>query len=111
MSSPLPTPPNSSSPVRSARVSSRPGLVARWRLSEPVRLYLWSLGSVLLAGLVLAGVLSGDWAEYGGWALGVLLAVGGGAEAARASVYSTNGHVASLLQRDAAHRLEQAAGW
>lgn len=69
-------------------VNARPGLLSRLKLTEPVRLYLYSLGSVLVAGLVLMGYLTGEWSEYLTGALAVILGVGGGGEAARASVYS-----------------------
>jgi hypothetical protein len=75
--------------------------VARWKLSEPVRLYVYGLGSVIITGLVLAGVLSGEWTEYGLWALGTALGLGAAGESARASVYSTNGMVDRLVAQRA----------
>lgn len=79
------------------------GAVQRWKLTEPVRLYLYGVGAVLLAGLALAGVLTGEWLDYGLAALGVLLAVPAGTEAARASVYSPAGVIRELeAVRDAA---------
>ena len=82
--------------------------VARWKLTEPVRLYLYGVGSIVLVGLALAGVLTGEWLDYGLTALGVVLAVGTGTEAARASVYSPAGLIREL-RADAAHRQIAAA--
>lgn len=65
------------------------------KLTEPVRLYLYSLLVVLVTGLVLAGVLTGEWREFLLEAGAAVLVVGTGTEAARASVYSP----ATLIQR------------
>jgi hypothetical protein len=64
------------------------GLVARLKLTEPVRLYLYSVVGVVDTGLVLAGVLTGDWPAYVISAAATLLGVAGATEAARASTYS-----------------------
>jgi hypothetical protein len=79
-------------------VSARPGVLTRLKLSEPVRLYLYSLAVVALAGLTLAGYLTGEWSDYWAHAAGVLLGLVPAAEAVRASVYSPRGHVAGLLK-------------
>lgn len=68
--------------------TERPALLARLKLTEPVRLYIYTVLLVLTAGLQLAGWLSGEWRDFLAMNAAVLLAVGGGAEAARASVYS-----------------------
>jgi hypothetical protein len=78
-------------------VSARPSLLSRLKLTEPVRLYLYSLGSVLIAGLVLMGYLTGEWSAYLTGALAVVLGVGGGGEAARSSVYSPASHIQGLI--------------
>jgi hypothetical protein len=64
------------------------GLLTRLKLTEPVRLYSYTVLLVLTAGLQLAGLLSGEWAEFTAANGAVLLGVGAAAEAARASVYS-----------------------
>jgi hypothetical protein len=81
------------------QVMTRPGigLLARLKLTEPVRLYLYSLALVAIAGLQLAGYLTGDWVQYALTDSAVVLGVAGaGAEAARASVYSPAGVVREL---------------
>jgi len=79
-------------------VSTRPGLLSRLKLTEPVRLYLHSVGAVLIGGLVLMGYLTDEWSAYLTGALAVVLAVGGGGEAARASVYSPAGMIGQLTR-------------
>jgi hypothetical protein len=69
-------------PVRSV------GLLARLKLTEPVRLYLYSVLVVLTAAAQLAGWLTGEWSTFLEMNGAVVLAVTTGAEAARASVYS-----------------------
>jgi hypothetical protein len=64
------------------------GLLSRLKLTEPVRLYLYSLAVVAIGGLALAGVLTGQWIAYATGAVAVVLSVTVGGEAARASVYS-----------------------
>jgi hypothetical protein len=64
-------------------------LLTRWRLTEPVRLYLYLVLLVLTAGLQTAGALTGEWAEFTAINGALLLGVGAAGEAARASVYST----------------------
>jgi hypothetical protein len=78
-------------------VNARPGLLARLKLTEPVRLYLHSIGLVLIGALVLMGYLTDEWSAYLTGALAVVLAVGGGGEAARASVYSPASHVRGIV--------------
>jgi hypothetical protein len=79
-------------------VNARPGLLSRAKLAEPVRLYLHSVGAVLIAGLVLMGYFTDEWAAYLTGALAVVLAVGGGGEAARASVYSPRSMLEGLTR-------------
>lgn len=62
--------------------------IRRWRLTEPVRLYLYTVLVVLTAGLQTAGALTGEWAEFTAINGALLLGVGAAGEAARASVYS-----------------------
>lgn len=62
--------------------------LASLRLTEPVRLYLYGVGSLILAGLVLGGVLTQDWQDWGLAMLAEVLAVVPATEAARATVYS-----------------------
>lgn len=73
-----------------------PGRLARWRLTEPVRLYLYGIVMVLIVGLQLAGYLTGEWLPYAVSSAGVVLAVGGAGEAVRASVYSPAGTVRAV---------------
>lgn len=73
-----------------APVEAQPavGRVARWTLTEPVRLYLYALCLVLAGGMQLAGWLTGQWVEYAATSAGVVLGIGAAGEAVRASVYS-----------------------
>jgi hypothetical protein len=65
------------------------GVLARWKLAEPVRLYLYGVVVlVLVPGLALAGIVTGQWVPYLISSAAVVLAVAGGTEAARASTYS-----------------------
>jgi hypothetical protein len=80
------------------------------KLSEPVRLYLYGVGGVIVAGLVLAGWLTDDWSAYLMAALGVVLGVVPATEAARASVYSYAGHIHSLRQLRTAQDISDALG-
>jgi len=82
--------------------------LSRWKVTEPVRLYLYSVGSVLLLGLVLGGILTQEWSAYLTAALGVLLGVVPATEAARSSVYSLAGHIASLRQLRSAVDVQRA---
>lgn len=76
----------------------RPGPVSSWKLSEPVRLYLYGVGSIVLLGLVLAGAITQDWQAYGLAALAEVLAVVPATEAARASVWSTRSLIRELAR-------------
>lgn len=82
--------------------------VTRWKLTEPVRLYLYGVGAVVLVGLVLGGVLTQEWSAYLTAALAVVLGVVPATEAARSSVYSLAGHITSLRQLRTARDLEIA---
>ena len=90
-------------------VNARPGLLTRLKLTEPVRLYLHSVGVVLIGGLVLMGYLTDEWSAYLTGALAVLLAVGGGGEAARASVYSPASHVKGVITSRGSWVVDHAA--
>ena len=68
--------------------TARPPWLARMKLTEPVRLYLYTVLLVLLVGCQLAGVLTGEWRDYLATSAALLLAIPAGAEAVRASVYS-----------------------
>jgi len=80
------------------------------KLSEPVRLYLYGVGGVIVTGLVLAGWLTGEWAGYLTGALAVLLGLPPATEAARASVYSPAGQIRALRQLRTAQDLSRALG-
>jgi hypothetical protein len=62
--------------------------LALLRLQEPVRLYLYGVGSLVLVGLVLGGVITEDWRAFGVAMLAEVLAVVPATEAARVSVYA-----------------------
>jgi hypothetical protein len=64
------------------------GLLARLKLTEPVRLYLYSVALVVITGLNLAGWLVGEWLPFAESSAATLLGVTAATEAARASVYS-----------------------
>lgn len=83
-------------------IRTTPGTLTRWKLTEPVRLYAYTLLSVLILGLVLAGVASGQWGEYLTAAVGAVLTMPGAIEAARASVYSP-ASVVQEMRRVAEH--------
>lgn len=83
------------------------GRLARLKLSEPVRLYAYSVLVVLAVGLNLAGVLTGEWLPYATSSAAVVLGVAGAAEAARASVYSPRSVVTAMLDLAAARRDRQ----
>lgn len=89
---PIPAPPP---PVQSV------GLLARLKLTEPVRLYLYSVALVVIGGLNLAGWLVGEWVPYAISSSGTLLVVTAGGEAARASVYSPRSIVQAVRRRAA----------
>lgn len=96
-------------------VNARPGALSRWKLSEPVRLYVYALLVIALGGLTLAGYVTGDWAEYARTAAGVVLGLVPLAEFVRASVYSPAGHISDLWRmgaevRAGAQVLEAADG-
>lgn len=73
--------------------SRPPSLLFRLRMTEPVRLYCYTVLLGLVVGLVLAGSVTGQWSEYGTALAAVLLGIPYGTEAARASVYSPAGAV------------------
>lgn len=75
-----------------------PSWLDRIKASEPVRLYLYSVLLVMLAGLVLAGWLTAQWQAYAIGAGAVVLGVVPATEAARASVYSTAGALRAIAR-------------
>lgn len=75
------------------------GLLARLKLTEPVRLYLYSVALVVVVGLNLAGWLTGEWVPYATSSAATLLGVTAATEAARASVYSPRSMVRGLMRR------------
>lgn len=72
------------------------GWLGRLKLTEPVRLYLWTVVLVGDLGLGLAGWMTGQWQDYAATAAAVLLGVGGAGEAVRASVYSPAGTITAI---------------
>lgn len=97
-------------PTHRVSITQAPSGLAKLRLTEPVRLYLYGLGTVVLLGLVLAGVITEDWRDYGISALAVVLGLVPATEAARSSVYSLAGHLASLRQLRTAIDVQTALG-
>lgn len=75
------------------------GTLARLKLTEPVRLYLYGVALVVIVGLNLAGWLVGEWVPYATSSAATLLGVGVATEAARASVYSPRSMVRGLMRR------------
>ena len=92
------------------RVSSRPGPLARLKLSEPVRLYAYTVLAAILTALVLTGTITGAWQEALTGIAAAVLAVVPAAEAGRASVYSPRTHVRQIIdaQRAIADRAARA---
>lgn len=82
-------------PTRTS-VSARPGVLVRWKLTEPARLYLYGLAVVAVLGLTMAGVLTGEWSHYWLTAAGVVLGIVPATEAVRASVYSPAGMLTAV---------------
>lgn len=79
---PIPTP---------APATPAVGLLKRLTLTEPVRLWIYSLLVIVTAGLQLAGYESGQWADFSVLNGAVILGVGAAGEGIRASVYSPAG--------------------
>lgn len=84
--------------------------------AEPIRLWLYSvLTSVVLPGLGLAGVLTGQWVAFAVAAAGVVLVVGGTGEALRHFVYSpatlADRGVIDLPARDVGRVVQLRPGW
>ncbi len=96
-------------------VTARPGVLTRWKNAEPVRLYLYGLALIVVAGLQLAGVLAGDWPDYAAMAVAVLLGVIPAAEAVRASVYAPTSTLAAVMEaagaRSAAASAAKVPSW
>jgi hypothetical protein len=72
------------------------GVLTRLKLTEPVRLYIYSVALVLFTGLNLAGYLTGAWQDYAAASAATLLGFGVAGESARASVYSTRSVVQAV---------------
>ena len=73
------------------------GRVARWKLTEPVRLYLWPVAALLLTSGLVGGIRDGDWWRaclFVAAAVVIVLM----AEAARASVYSPRSVVQTVMR-------------
>jgi hypothetical protein len=73
----------------------------RLTLTEPVRLWLWSVTVVIAVGLVLAGWLTAEWSSYLTGAAAVVLGLLPVTEFVRGAVYSPAGVIAAA--RAAAH--------
>lgn len=73
------------------------GRLARWKLTEPVRLYLWPVAALLAVSGLAGGFRDGDW-----WRAALFLAaavcVALATAAARASVYSPRSVVQTALR-------------
>ena len=73
------------------------GRVAQWKLTEPVRLYLWPAVALLLTSGLVGGIRDGDWWRaclFVAAAVAIVLM----AEAARASVYSPRSVVQTVMR-------------
>lgn len=77
-------------------VTARPGRLTRWKLTEPVRLYAYTVLAAVLLALVLVGTITDEWADALLGVAAAVLAVVPGAEAARASVYSPAGTLTAI---------------
>lgn len=98
-------------------IESKPSIVdrlalaiTRAKLTEPVRLYLYSVGAVIVTGLLLGGWLTEEWGAYLMAALGVILGLVPAGYAIRASVWSQAGHMASLRQLHSIQDVQRALG-
>lgn len=87
-----------------AQVPGKPGPLTRARLTEPVRLWLYTLLLIITAGLQLAGWLTGEWVEFAATNGALLLVLGAGAEGIRSQVYSPAGVIRSARAAAAAVR-------
>jgi hypothetical protein len=103
------------SEVIQAKTSRRTAaeVVSRLKLTEPVRLYLYGVASIVLVGLTVAGVITEEWRAYFTAVAAVVLAVVPSAMAIRATVWSQASHIDSLRRlrslRDIQLALEDAA--
>jgi hypothetical protein len=68
-------------------------LLERWKDSEPVRLYAYSVLSAVLVALAAVGAVTGEWTSALTGIAAALLGVVPGAEAARMSVISPRSHL------------------
>lgn len=84
--------------------------ISKAKLSEPVRLYLYSLGVLILGALVLLGCITGEWQDYLLAALPIVLGLPPTVWAVRSSVYSYAGHINALRQLRTAQDLSDAIG-
>lgn len=111
MTAPTPIGPETSTWLRAveavAEEPAPPRQVGPWeraRLTEPVRLWLYTLLLIITAGLQLAGYLTGDWVEFAATNGALLLVLGAGAEGIRSQVYSPAGVIRSARAAAAAVR-------
>lgn len=82
--------------------------VSRWKVTEPVRLYLYGILAAVCVVLLAAGFITQDMsAALTGLAAAVLVAVPA-AVAIRPSVYSLAGHINSLRQLRSAADVQAA---
>jgi len=75
----------------------RVGRIARWKLTEPVRLYLWPVAALLLVSGVAGGFRDGDWWRASLFLTAAVLILLMSA-AARASVYTPRTVVQTMLR-------------
>jgi hypothetical protein len=83
-------------PPAQAPATPSPSWLEKIKLTEPVRLYLWTVAIIAAVGLQLAGVTTGDWLQYEVTAAAVVLGVGGVGEAIRQAVWPAAGIVREL---------------
>jgi hypothetical protein len=79
-------------------VGPRPGRLVRWRLTQPVRLYCYSVLAAVAVAAVLVGALTQEWADALLAIVAAVLAVVPGAEAARLSVFTEAAHYRGMYE-------------
>jgi hypothetical protein len=90
-------------------ITTRPSLLSRLKLSEPVRLYCYSLLTAVLVALVAVGYVTEEWQAALTGIAAALLGVVPGAEAARASVYSPKTHIQQMVTSRGSWVVDRAA--
>jgi hypothetical protein len=90
-------------------VSARPGLLFRLKVSEPVRLYSYSLLSAVLVALVVVGTITEEWQAALTGIAAAVLGVVPAAEASRASVYSEKTHIQQMVTSRGSWVVDRAA--